>query len=256
MILPNFICIGAQRAGTTWLHRMLLSHPGIYLPAQKELHYFDEKPDFSDYQGLGKKWMGKRPYYDMNDRADWLWYQEQFKAGWDHKIRGEITPFYATLSDQRVACMADKLSALKLIYIIRNPIKRAWSNFRYLCLKEGIGSPSELDGQAMCDTIMHPQQLRHGEYRRNITIYESHFQPDRILYLFYDDIVQKPAEVISQVYSYLGAANISLPVELMKTKINSAPSGEMPAGIAAELAAYYAEQFAFVQDKFKRGLEH
>ena len=40
---PDFIGIGAQKAGTTWLHRNLQAHPEIWMPTEKELHYFDEK---------------------------------------------------------------------------------------------------------------------------------------------------------------------------------------------------------------------
>ena len=41
MTLPNFICIGAQRAGTTWLHDCLNEHPEVYVPEKKELHFFN-----------------------------------------------------------------------------------------------------------------------------------------------------------------------------------------------------------------------
>jgi hypothetical protein len=40
---PHFIGIGAQKAGTTWLYRNLQEHPEVWLPPEKELHYFDEK---------------------------------------------------------------------------------------------------------------------------------------------------------------------------------------------------------------------
>jgi hypothetical protein len=39
---PDFLVIGAQRAGTTWLHRVLSQHPRLWLPPVKELHYFDK----------------------------------------------------------------------------------------------------------------------------------------------------------------------------------------------------------------------
>jgi hypothetical protein len=40
---PDFLIIGAQKAGTTWLHRNIQTHPQIWMPKEKELHYFDEK---------------------------------------------------------------------------------------------------------------------------------------------------------------------------------------------------------------------
>jgi hypothetical protein len=43
-MLPHFLGIGAQKAGTTWLYEMLHAHPGVWLPPVKELHYFDQNP--------------------------------------------------------------------------------------------------------------------------------------------------------------------------------------------------------------------
>ena len=40
---PDFLIVGAQKAGTTWLHRNLRAHPQVWMPHDKELHYFDEK---------------------------------------------------------------------------------------------------------------------------------------------------------------------------------------------------------------------
>ena len=48
---PNFLIIGAQKAGTTWLHRMLNQHPDIFFPEQKELHHFSNQ-DRAIFWGL------------------------------------------------------------------------------------------------------------------------------------------------------------------------------------------------------------
>lgn len=44
-MLPNFLVIGARRAGTTWVHRNLSQHPQVFMPVQKEQHFFDQGYD-------------------------------------------------------------------------------------------------------------------------------------------------------------------------------------------------------------------
>ena len=254
MTLPTFICIGAQRAGTTWLYEMLAQHPDIYLPAVKELHFFDEKPDFSDYQGLGNP--GRRFYYDLNSPAHWRWYQKQFKRGADVKARGEITPFYATLSAQRVAFIAEKLPELKIIYIIRNPVQRAWSGFRLFWFLETKHRECHLDADIIEKTIMYPAKLIHGNYQRNINTYEKTFTHNKILYLFYDDIITEPLGFLEKVYSFLDVHSRPINTTNMMKRVNNAPNIEMPESVFRALSEYYADQFVFIQTRFNRILEY
>lgn len=101
--LPDFLGIGAQKAGTTWLHENLRCHPELYLPDAKELHYFDW--DF--HQSLRS-------------------YAEHFRDGAD-RVKGEITPGYSILSSIRIALIKDLMPDLRLLFLVRNPISRAWS---------------------------------------------------------------------------------------------------------------------------------
>lgn len=105
---PDFLCIGAHKAGTTWLHQMLGRHPDIGLPENKELHFWD------------KGWPAGKPISS---------YEQAFSAI-DRPIRGEITPAYAILPRSTIRVIHDHYLALRLIYILRNPLERAWSHAR------------------------------------------------------------------------------------------------------------------------------
>ena len=59
--LPNFICVGANKAGTTSLQELLKQHPDVYLPEEKEIHYFDNDKSY----GVGIEWYQK--YYHKFD---------------------------------------------------------------------------------------------------------------------------------------------------------------------------------------------
>jgi hypothetical protein len=64
-LLPNFICPGAQKAGTTTLHNILKQHPDIFLPNLKEAHFFDIEDRYK--KGI-------------------LWWIEGIRDGFKHKV--------------------------------------------------------------------------------------------------------------------------------------------------------------------------
>jgi hypothetical protein len=105
MMLPTFIGIGAQRAGTTWAYNCLAQHPDVYMSEKKELHFF-----YAHYaRGLD-------------------WYAAQFSAAGDAVARGEISPDYM-YSREALANMARDLPGVRLFAILRNPIDRAISAY-------------------------------------------------------------------------------------------------------------------------------
>lgn len=249
---PDFLCIGAQRAGTTWLHGMLRTHPGIFLPEAKELHFFDEPPDLGGYDGLGHP--GRPRYFDPESRADWRWYRRQFRVAAPGQVRGEITPYYAVLSERRVALAAERLPGLRIIYVIRNPVRRAWSGFRL------FWSAPENRGRALPDietlrrTILHPAKLIHGDYRRNAALWEGRCGRERTLYLSFDDIVDRPRETLAAAARFLDADPGPFAAAALPGKINDAPGPEMPEPIEAALRDHFAGQSAWIEARFGRGL--
>ena len=152
MTFPDFIGIGAQKAGTTWLHRNLQAHPGIWMPREKELHYFDEK--IEQHGWVFSRLVGKRPVdkrwrrqfgarfrkaskersrqnlaWDLRyffGRPDDGWYSSLFEQG-RGKVTGEATPDYAILEEKTIAHVHGLMPDAKIIFMMRNPIERPWS---------------------------------------------------------------------------------------------------------------------------------
>ena len=128
--LPNLIVIGAARCGTTSLHNYLSQHPEIWMSANKELRFFVDRPSLD----------GKRPLRSEVDRATiggmvgrWSrgpeWYRSQFDASFP--VRGESSPQYSVPWFPEVAeRMARVVPDAKLIYLVRDPVERAISNYR------------------------------------------------------------------------------------------------------------------------------
>lgn len=254
LVMPDFLCIGAPRAATTWLHSRLYSHPQVYLPKIKELHFFDEPRSTNHQDQSGIHW-GRSHYFDMESLASWGWYSSQFQSGRD-KLKGDITPAYSTLSEKRVEFIHQKLPDAKIIYILRDPVDRAWSGVRRSLWSDTRTRPSD-DVVDILATVSHPEILIRGDYKRAIQHWEEFFEPSKILYLFFDDIVSRPREQLINVCNFLGISNDGLPTEKSDArKINKSPEDPMPVEVQNFLRDYYADQLDFLEKKFGRSFDH
>src|SRR6188508_2795579 len=104
-MLPTFIGIGAQRAGTTWAYNCLAEHPQVFMTRKKELHFF---------------------YVNYSRGLDW--YAAQFAGAGSAVARGEITPDYL-YHPEALSNIARDVPDVRLFVILRNPIDRAVSAY-------------------------------------------------------------------------------------------------------------------------------
>ncbi|MFA8443812.1 sulfotransferase [Yoonia sp.] len=163
MAAPTLLfCVGATKAGTTWLYRYLHDHPECALPAVKEAHYWDtfdaarcEKQLVAFRVRLremraakvkahqeGRGWQVENMDRRINEmkaliatlegerRGDSA-YAAWLTGGRDGaKVVADVTPNYATLSDEDLARMRDLSPTTKFLYLIRDPLDRLWSHIR------------------------------------------------------------------------------------------------------------------------------
>jgi len=141
-------CVGATKAGTSWLHAYLRGHPDCYLRAQKELHYFDSLYAGGQRQRLARKLAGleagaRSPHIDLviTDLQAWLALFDGTKndAGYldylglgrvDAPIVGDFTPAYGLLDAGVLGQMVGLCADVKFIYLMREPVERLWSNIK------------------------------------------------------------------------------------------------------------------------------
>ena len=125
-ILPSFLVIGAQRAGTTTLFDQLLLHPDLHGPvggrgevtwADKEIHFFDER--FL----LGPTWY--RSFFPLTLQ------RRRARARGGDVVAGEATPYYIfhPLVPERVAVT---IPDIRLIAVLRDPVERAYSHYQMM----------------------------------------------------------------------------------------------------------------------------
>lgn len=202
--LPNFLGIGAQRSGTSWLYFLLKSHPEIFVPPHaKEVHFFDR------YYDRGLDWYGS------------FFASEGVKGS--HKARGEISPAY--LFDEAVPTrVREHLPHAKFIVLLRNPVNRAYSNFRNVYFK-GLTN-AESFSHFIQDT---PSVFMRGMYAAQIRRWFDHFPRDRFLILIFEEVFRNPVEATQLIASFLGVAPQGFDKEALEQKVNPSNAPRVPA---------------------------
>ena len=110
-VVPNFICPGAQKAGTTSLYEMLRNHDDIFLPKdQKEIHFFDRDTNYT--KGVD-------------------WYAQHYAKAEDQTIIGDISPDYMLFNYVPERIHKTLGAKTKLLFLLRHPVDRAYSQYNY-----------------------------------------------------------------------------------------------------------------------------
>lgn len=253
---PDFMCIGAPRAATTWVHKSLQADPQVFLPKRKEVHFYDEPPTHADDDDSGLRWSD--PFsFDVRRPAHLRWYWYQYRLA-GTRLAGDITPLYSTLSRERIAIIHQHMPNLKLIYILRNPIDRAWSGLRKSAwYQKGKTFIESKDDDWVLEQVLRPEVLVRGNYPRAIDNWESVFPEERFLYLFFDDVRDDPENCLDQMYNFLGITRPGLKVaQTAAKKVNAAPEKSMPDYVKRALRQHYEKQIKELESRFNRDFSH
>jgi hypothetical protein len=175
----DFIGIGAQKAGTTWIYEHLSGHPKIRFPAGKEIHFWDI------YRNKGIDW--------------WI---GLFAADAEGRKQGEITPAYATLDETAVREIAKLLPELRVFYSIRNPIARAWSS-ALMALERAEMTIDEASHLWFLDHFKSAGSRHRGDYLSCIKKWRSVFSGDQFLTVIFDEIIKDPGGVLVALCRHL-----------------------------------------------------
>ena len=257
---PQFLVIGAQKAGTTWLDRNLRTHPQIWLPPEKEIHFFDlprplpfaalqYAPDRSVrhwtrhrlQRDLAKVERGEqsqdwyRRYYHAP--RSWSWYRSLFTPA-KGQIAGESTPRYAVSSRRKIAAIKRRMPNLKIIYLLRDPIDRMWSDLAMFHDRR-FGGEGTHQVIAVADSafLKRSRNLQHSRYADNLRRWETSFRREQMLIGFLEEISSSPESLLKRIFAFLGVDPTHRPgEELMSAKINFADYPPVPESAATPLA--------------------
>ena len=204
MTLPNFLVIGAGRAGTTSLYHYLRQHPDVFMSPVKETNFFVQRALAAAGQMPEEAERASFPVRSLEQ------YRALFAGVSEERAIGEASPRY--LSDDPCAAdeIADLLPDARLVAVLRDPIERAHSSYLFHRRDGREQRPferavrQELDG-VQDDGLRHGQRryLALGFYDRLLAPYFERFPPERIGLFLFDDLVRDPGSFLRGVFGFL-----------------------------------------------------
>ncbi len=185
---PDFIVVGAQKCGTTALYAQLAGNPSICLSTVKEVHYFDLEENYAKGEN---------------------WYRDQFECA-SEAVVGEVSPMYLFLPYCAERIHAHNPNA-KIVAIVRNPIKRAWSHYWHerskgrepLEFEDAIEQELERTSRDF-EGLRRYSYVQRGMYWKQLQSYRTLFEDQNIHVVVAEEFYSDPQSSIDELCTFLG----------------------------------------------------
>ena len=200
---PTFLCIGAQKCGTSWLEAVVRQHPHVCTSHRKEVHFFNKPERFARGQE---------------------WYEAQFSCLPLAQAVGEFTPNYIwTVGDPAgaIRCehilgsadrIADAYPDLRLIVCLRDPVDRAVSGY-YHAVRAGRVRP----GRPLLEAANERSEIKEfGNYAANISRWFERFPRNAFLFLIYEEDIRpdsQKCDSLRRVFDHIGVDPTYIPTQ-------------------------------------------
>ena len=206
MSLPNFMCLGAAKSGTTTLYDILRQHPDIYTPSFKEPHFFDIPENYNN----GIKWYEKNYFKNANT-----------------KVVADFTPSYLFDKEAPKRIFESLGRRVKFVIILRNPVDRAYSHylhskredhedleFNEALINEGSRLKKyEKNGDYL--SYLRQSYISQGLYSDMLERYLEYFSLDNFLFIqFEEEFIKHRKETIINILNFLEIDNLDLKIDI------------------------------------------
>lgn len=202
--LPQFLIIGAIKAATTWVTWQLQGHPDIFLP-DPEPHYFS------------------REFHRGRE-----WYGHFFAPAGENLLRGEKTADYLANPDAatRIAAL---LPGIPMIAQLRDPVDRAYSDYRMLLRRGTISGPPEDYLDPARATFR--RFIDNGRYHTHLQRWFDLFERRQFLIFLYDDVKARPDTVVGDCCRHLGVGPPDPQAAIARGRVNDGALPHLPLGV-------------------------
>ena len=198
----DFVGIGAERCGTSWIYACLYEHPELCAPI-KELHFFSRE---RYGKGIG-------------------WYVGKFGGCADGSLKGEYSTsyLYSPLAAERIHA---HFPEAKVIVCLRNPIDRAYSQYRNEIKAGHIGKETTFERYSAEESSV----LEQGLYAEQLARYLKYFERSQVHVLIYEESKEDPERFIRSIYTFLGV-DPSFTPSMLRRKVNTSRT---PKGVGVD----------------------
>jgi hypothetical protein len=212
---PDFLCVGAQKAGTTWLYHQLNCHPEFWMPTVKELHYLDEMshsrlPSSAIWREAAVRDQRDQRFVDAMRALcskgffDLRGYGRLF-APKGELLSGDIGPVSSVVPEEMIAAIMDYFPQLKIVFIARDPVEQVWSALS-MAVRNGNLPPFDVnDPRVIAEHLFHPDILCRSFPSMIVARWRRHVPPTQLGLWFFDDLQAGAAKVRAEILRFLGA---------------------------------------------------
>jgi Sulfotransferase family len=221
--LPNFLVIGAQKAGTTALYHYLKQHPQVYMSPDKEPHFFTYEGGDLKFSGPGRGHL--TPITRIED------YSELFRGAAGETAVGEASTSYLYLT-RALERIRRYVPDAKLIAVLRDPAERAYSSFLHM-VRDGREPLSGFEQALQAEEarirdnwgpIWHYKQ--NGFYYDQLKRYFEAFGQDQVKVYLYEDLKSDPLGMLQDIFRYLGVDDAFVPDVSLRHNISGVLKNE------------------------------
>ena len=205
MITPDFIIGGAQKAGTTSLFYILQHHPNISLPHHEETHFFDIEQNYRK---------GLEFYDDL--------FQGRQKV---NTVIGDFTANYLLMDYIPERIYKTIGSYIKILFILRNPVDRAYSHFlmnvrnqiETLPFKKALDIETKRLSNCTVEELKYFSYIERGLYAKQLKNYLAYFKENNIKIVLFEDLFGKEQQQkLAEIQNFIGVSYQSLETDFKK----------------------------------------
>lgn len=223
MPLPNFLIVGAAKAGTSSLYYYLKQHPQVFMSPIKE-------PKFFALEGEELNYKGPDQGININSVNNLVGYQKLFEGVTDEIAIGEASPMYLT-SPKAPGNIKHYIPDAKIIAILRNPIERAFSSYTHLLRENYETLPFESALEAEPLRIQEKWShlfyyTQNGFYAAQVKRYLDSFSSENIKFYLYDDLAKDTAAIVQDMYAFLGI-DIDFKPDISRRNVSGIPKSRL-----------------------------
>ena len=224
--MPNFLIVGAQKAGTTALYQYLKQHPEVFMSPVKEPHFFAFENRDLDFRGpRDRETLGRMVVRDEGA------YRGLFADAVGARARGEASAMYLYMPDA-VGGIGRHVPDAKLVAVLRNPADRAYSSFLHM-MRDGrepipeFGRALEAEEERIrgnWSPIWHYRRM--GFYHDQISRYREAFGSEGLRVYLYEDLEGNPEGVLRDIHGFIGVDPSFVPDVSSRYNVSGVPKSK------------------------------
>ena len=251
-----FLSVGAMKAGTSWMHRVLATHPDIYFTPEKEIHYFahayvddenplnasarlkrakqyiDIDPQKSSTSGARARLLWTANY--LSDPVDDLWYRNLFSFRGNKMYSADFSNLYAHISSEGWRRIVGSVGRLRVMYTMRDPIARLWSHAKFhLTFTNQTHLLDQWTPQEASQFLRRQFMWKHAEYGSIVRTLRQSLSLDQLIVNIFEEVHCDRLAWLRTLENFLEIRAHDYQISLIETRVNKSVELNMPAWFPA-----------------------